>query len=128
MSGCIMRLKEKEESFKKNVESILTTGSDMSGCEWEFNTKKFIWCETFGFCVCFLPDDSFKEIHKVMRSLNGDEFENKHKLRENPLYAFIMYWLDEKELSEHGGSIPGWLTNYGKTVFKAMDECLNNEI
>lgn len=38
------------------------------------------------------------------------------------LSCWWLYWIDHIGLTEHGGSVPGWLTDKGKEVLKAMIE------
>ena len=37
---------------------------------------------------------------------------------------FVYYVLDEKELTEHGTSVPGWLTEKGLTLLQDLNEYL----
>jgi len=33
---------------------------------------------------------------------------------------FLFYWLDHEDLTEHGGSVPGWLTKKGEGLLGAL--------
>lgn len=98
--------------------------------------------EEAGFCGCAQPVDAFKFLRdtlflinelkeEVWNDLSGetyDEWSNKfyHSLlgsKERPgLSCWWLYWIDHIGLTEHGGSVPGWLTTKGKEVLKAMIE------
>lgn len=119
-------LKQKQDKFTKDIESINETGKDSQGSSWEYCTKTYIWCEVFGFCGCYDPDTSFKEVYDAMIAI--DE-EKQFELRNNSqLATFIYYWLDTKSITEHGGSIPGWLTGYGKELLKEMKLVIDKEM
>lgn len=40
---------------------------------------------------------------------------------ENPAY-FFFYWASDRQLTEHGGAVPGWLTEKGKTLLADLKE------
>jgi hypothetical protein len=44
------------------------------------------------------------------------------------IVQFVLYYLDEVGVIEHGSSIGGaWLTKYGKEILKALNKCENLE-
>lgn len=88
--------------------------------------------ETMGFCGCGKPWDSAEYIIDVLlhiEKLRTHVWEKKMTFREwkiegqklfpNDGAAYFAYYvLDEKELIEHGGSVPGWLTPKGYELLK----------
>lgn len=98
--------------------------------------------ELFGFCGCGCPDAALAYVRDAMRlvAMRGPEaFEARSKwyksVKQPAIDAlfhgnrgaeyFMWYMLDSKELTEHGGSVPGWLTPLGESVLfdlNAMDE------
>jgi hypothetical protein len=43
---------------------------------------------------------------------------------QNGVIQFILYYLDEVEVLEHGGSIGGaWLTEYGEKILECLNAC-----
>ena len=88
------------------------------------------------FCGCGNPKDALKYVGKVLRliyTLQTDVWDNKlpyddwSKL-EKKLFPvkgseyFAYYWLDNMELTEHGGSVPGWLVDKGIELMEDIEE------
>jgi len=38
------------------------------------------------------------------------------------LMYFMWYWFDKEELTEHGGSVPGWLTKKGLGMLNKLNK------
>lgn len=84
-----------------------------------------------GFCGCGRPDDALRLIINIMKTrafpdkdLTVLDFRDTAALvRDNAEVAayIIFYLLDEKGLTEHGSSVPGWLTAKGEAFVKAYD-------
>jgi hypothetical protein len=84
----------------------------------------------FGFCGCGAPELALAYMGRVMRAiqnLQGDgSFEDRHAAYEeasNALFhgddgaRYVAYYLlAERGLTEHGGSVPGWLSDRGVGV------------
>ena len=49
-----------------------------------------------------------------------------HHGSEEPAY-FFYYWADNQKLTEHGGSVPGWLTAKGEEVLKLLKAWLDRQ-
>ena len=106
-----------------------------------------IW-QSFDFCGCGSPEDAAKFIFYGLEfigwrldqlkesdvSVRGPEWKalcdrlDKRKIElfgSDGAAYFFYYWADKEELTDHGGSVPGWLTDKGKAVMaelkKAMD-------
>ena len=96
----------------------------------------------FGFCGCGLPDENVKLIVDGLRLLKESSdrgAEERKKIPHEEWYPdwdkrmnsvfeseaskyFFYYWCDKEELTEHGGSVPGWLTDKGVEVLRISDQ------
>lgn len=87
--------------------------------KWEY-----IWTNIFGFCGCGSGSEMFMFIAETLEKIE----ENKWGNYEDKAYMMIMYWADEKGLTEHGTSVRcSWLTEKGKEVLADMKWCIENE-
>jgi hypothetical protein len=97
-----------------------------------------------GFCGCDAPEKALEYIRKRMQALKDiykTAYENgflkpdgMDRWKEmNAMFSdhgadyFFWYRLDNLELTEHGGSVPGWLTEKGNDYLEAITECLSEE-
>lgn len=90
----------------------------------------------FGFCGCGCPENNLKYIRDGLEHIEWrmDSYRNKdNELSYEQLQAkaveifgnesaayFFYYWCDTKDLTEHGGSVPGWLSEHGKTMLEVL--------
>lgn len=85
------------------------------------------------FCGCGQPETALKVIHEVMKLIFTWDF-GKHQHfqtwwdkmvaaagNEGSLYI-ILYELDRCFLTEHGGSVPGWLSSLGKEYLEKLNK------
>lgn len=107
---------------------------DPTGCAWE-SAEDFLQGYVLGFCCCGQPDANLKFIAQVLKHINelktevwsknisfeDWQFQGSTIASENALY-FAYYFLDQKELTEHGGSVPGWLTDKGIEFMEDVNE------
>lgn len=86
------------------------------------------WC---GFCGCGIPEMSLRCIRDCLRlidDLHSDKTDydgwatERDKIASRPVMYTLWYMLDRLELTEHGGSVPGWLTDKGHEMLKALEE------
>lgn len=108
---------------------------DEDGCFYE-DAESFLQTKILGFCGCGDPDLSLKHTQTALRQVSNlkelvwekkqtwEEWdaENKKLLGGETGVYFMWYWLDNKELTEHGGSVPGWLTIEGYELLEDLDE------
>jgi len=85
------------------------------------------------FCGCGRPEDALLFMRDVLHALDTkggsrDEWEERNKnLKElwhsipDGIMYLVYYFLDNKELTTHGGSVPGWLTEKGLTMMHDLD-------
>jgi len=93
--------------------------------------------DVVNFCGCGMPEDVLIYIRKGLllveqlelswRSENKeddykkwDEDKNKFFCSEGAFY-FFYYWCDKENFTEHGGSVPGWLSENGKEYLEALN-------
>lgn len=91
-----------------------------------------IQCEVLEFCACGVPDimvkyirDSLHHIHVWHANIITDfsqwdaMAEGLFKTKEAEYLMY--YYLDKLELTEHGGSVPGWLAPKGKDLLELLN-------
>jgi hypothetical protein len=90
-----------------------------------FETAEIALCDVFGFCGCGAPDLALDFMCKVLDWIDSRSdlaYEtwraNEDELfHENPGIKYtILYMLNDKNLTEHGSGVPGWLTDLGHAV------------
>lgn len=103
----------------------------------------FIQQELFGFRGCGCPESNLKFIRDVMEILKWWHFYMKDKkfddvypeyqkrlkdLCSNEGALYLAYYvLHDKGFTEHGGSVPGWLTDNGEELLVDINELLPKE-
>lgn len=89
----------------------------------------------FGFCGCGQPWKVVKFIQDGLQhilNLQLDVWEDKKtykqwELEGESIFAdnggdyFFYYWADKEGLTEHGGSVPGWLNDNGAKLLEELD-------
>ena len=69
----------------------------------------------------FSPEDARRTVDNILKS--RDLWQGiRQEIIDNPdgaLYI-ILYLLNHAELMEHGGSVPGWLTDEGEEMLKLL--------
>lgn len=101
-----------------------------------------ILCGMLGFCGCGNPTAALEFIGKVLHHVDwvaenlhpfkGEEWDvarARHKANGSAIFGptegvdyFVYYVLTEKRFLEHGGSVPGWLTESGHMLMALIDE------
>lgn len=75
------------------------------------------------------PINGIERRQPAMAPFFTQEYDDRCKAREdarketfcgNGAEYFFWYWADEKGLIEHGGSVPGWLTDKGRMVLELL--------
>lgn len=98
------------------------------------DAESLIQIEMLGFCGCGNPDDAAEYVRKVLQNIQdrdkvskGITFDDWWK-QVNELFPingsayFMWYFLDSKGFTEHGNSVPGWLTEKGKQLLEDLTE------
>lgn len=105
------------------------------GCDYE-DLESLIQCGIFEFCVCGNPDDNLAFIMaglEHIESLKADVWTDKKTYDDwaaeglllfgsENARRFFFYWCDKAGLTEHGGSIPGWLDDHGYHALALLRE------
>lgn len=100
------------------------------------DAESFLQTKILGFCGCGNPELSLKHTQTALRQVYNlkelvwekkqtfkDWDAESEKLLGGEASAYFMwYWLDTKELTEHGGSVPGWLSTKGYELLEDLDE------
>lgn len=112
---------------------------DPDGCFHE-DAESFLQTYSLGFCGCGRPEDSLAYVRDVLQHIDNLKqlvWEKKQTYEEwtaagKKLFAsdgaeyFAFYVMDTKGLTEHGGSVPGWLTDKGREMLEDLNEHLAN--
>lgn len=92
----------------------------------------------FGFCGCGMPlytlayiRDELENIERYTEWVNENHhitkdipspMENNNKEENLGRSYFIWYWFDKMGYTDHGGSVPGWLTKEGESLLECLKE------
>tara|TARA_Y100000310_G_scaffold299375_1_gene334191 strand:+ start:3278 stop:3688 length:411 start_codon:yes stop_codon:yes gene_type:complete len=103
---------------------------DKKGCVYD-TAEDFIITGILGYCGCGMPDESLMYIRKILRlihSLHVEEYDpNQWKeldqffSSEGEKYT-MFYMLEKLELTEHGGCVPGWVTDKGIELLEDLEK------
>jgi len=109
---------------------------DEDDCYYE-DAESILTVHVLKFCGCGLPGEAMEFVGKVMRLLRDmhddhDVWDAKWKeldelFPNDGIRYLVYYYLDNLELTEHGGSVPGWLTEKGKQVLFDIEQTLNEQ-
>lgn len=119
----------KFEDFKKE-----DGFEDAEGC-WHEDAGSLLQTGILKFCGCGVPEGNLDYIRGGLELIaephpahHGD-WDAWWKDREARVLAhfgnerakyFFYYWADKEGLTEHGGSVPGWLTDKGKDLLHML--------
>lgn len=140
--SCVATLET--SGFKRLVDRAI---EEKAGDWFEFNGMPYetremvLQCGFLNFCGCGRPHTSLAYIMKGLELIGeknpherstsearelAEAWYNAHRerlkahfLTEGAEY-FFYYWASEEGLTEHGGSVPGWLTDYGKETLEQL--------
>ena len=111
---------------------------DDKGCFHEF-AEDLLQVGILGFCCCGRPFESLSYIRMGLELIDEKEvgyfhvWWDGHKKRlvdhfkTDAAMYFFYYWCDKEELTEHGGSVPGWLTEKGASLLSLLQDFDNAE-
>lgn len=107
-----------------------------NGCEYD-GPVEFILEGMFGFCGCGRPFQALMYIRSVLTRIDAlrshknepwGEFYANWKADNLPVFSnegaefFAYYIMDKAGLTEHGGSVPGWLSESGVKLLSDLNE------
>jgi hypothetical protein len=91
--------------------------------------------EMAAFCGCGCPEEAMRFVCSFLDIFDPDNpddrwlddtFKALHSYFQNEGAAyFFYYWMDSRGFSEHGGSVPGWITEKGKRFHVMLREYLS---
>lgn len=96
-----------------------------------YQSKKSYLQSELGFCGCGDPDAAMVFVRNTLKLIGERKEWGEGVEKEIPnegAYYFVLYMLDHKGLTEHGGSVGGsWLSSKGDEVLKDIEWCIENE-
>lgn len=107
---------------------------DSEGISYEYADQAIKGIYELGWCGCGDPDSALEYLAKslqLIKLLREDDLKwtdwkievDKHHKNDGECY-FVWYFLDHKGFTEHGGSVPGWLSQKGKELLEDIEEYL----
>lgn len=79
------------------------------------------------FCTCGRPEESLQWLRDILyhvdcrKTLSYEDWVTQgEKIGSSNSLYFTYYFLDLNKLTEHGGGVPGWLTEKGKELLKVL--------
>lgn len=109
---------------------------DQDNCYYE-DAESFISIGILGFCGCGMPADALEYVRKALQLVDdvviwGDRSAHEQwEERKRELFSddgaeyFMWYFLNDKGLTDHGTSVPGWLTDKGIELLSDLMELRN---
>ena len=103
------------------------------GISYGNNPIDFIHIGLLNFCGCGSPKENLRYVANILEHIkNGstDDYsydkwvEKGKKLGNEESLYFAYYVFDEKGLTEHGSTVPGWLTEHGENLLADIKEIL----
>lgn len=118
------------DRYKKNDEYVSDDGDVYEDAE------SFYQNEVFNFCACGRPDENLEYIRDGLAHIGkerpdgaiGEEWVDRWIAEGLEIFGnqksryFFFYWADQVGLTEHGGSVPGWLTEFGEETLDDLNE------
>lgn len=120
----------------EEIKELIKTMDHLIGNEYAYNKdsidtlEDIVITQIFGFCGCGLPEYTYKFIFNGLKHIKklGDcgcnyklwEQEGKEIFHTSGIKYFFYYVLDNIGLTEHGSSVPGWLTVEGEILLDIM--------
>jgi len=109
----------------------------LDGCHHE-TAESLIQTGIMGFCGCGDPEGNLEYVRRGLEHIESkdqpdsndraawDVWWRGHQNDEISIFGnsqsayFFYYWADNLKLTEHGGSVPGWLTEKGNIVLELL--------
>lgn len=96
------------------------------------NTSQDDIMSDLGFCCCGRPSDALEYIRQGLLFIEGGRQESESydeylkrtadTFGSEAAGTFFFYWADKESLTEHGGSIPGWLEFRGYELLHKLNQ------
>lgn len=92
--------------------------------------EEVLQCKIMGHCMCGYPEESLRFIRNALRAIDRIDWAERQEFfgpLDCGLEYTIYYMLDKYKLTEHGTSVPGWLTEKGEELLHDLDILLAEE-
>lgn len=89
-----------------------------------FTAEGFIAQHIFNFCGCGDIESTLQYLRDHMQLLDDHKkarFTLGNRFTYTPAEYLVWYELDRVRLTEHGGAVPGWLTDYGEQLLHDLN-------
>ncbi len=126
----IDKYKDKDQHEEENYYT------DKNGYAWD-GQQDFLQGGILGFCCCGIPNQNLKYVGKALRLLSNlsNQLISYEEFNEQQLSLFgsregayfMWYFLSSKDLTEHGGSVPGWLSKEGIELMEDIESLEDEE-
>ena len=88
----------------------------------------FLLVKKWNFCCCGCPKDAVLAVKEMLDWCGEDIASRKSPSEFTNYQKFMLYFLDNKGYTEHGGSVNGsWLTNDGKDILQFINYALEQD-
>jgi len=136
----------KMNSIKTEEEFFQNQNQDDEGCYYTLY-EDYLTTGVCEFCGCGCPDEALKYVAEALKlvawrkdyvwakDISKKEMDKrfhewqtacKNVFGSTGAEYFMWYWLDNQGLTQHGSSVPGWLTDKGEKLLVNIN-LLNNE-
>jgi len=108
------------------------TYTDENECTHD-SAVDFYQCHVFDFCGCGCPEKNLALIRDGLQYIKNGAYDEtdpdwykKWQKKGWNIFGneqsryFFFYWADKEGLTEHGGSVPGWLTDKGQEALEDL--------
>ena len=111
-----------------HIDQYKTADGDYLYEECTFDTAEDLLRYQVGYCGCGDPESALKYLARVLDFVNryldvgADDGTEAELFPVEGSIWHTYYMLDDKELTEHGSSVPGWLTDKGRELMEDIQE------
>lgn len=82
-----------------------------------------VWSDDLNFCACGSPETVLEAMRVALMGIQSGALNPETR---EP-HWLILYVLEAADLLEHGGGLPGWLTNKGIAFLDALNSTPHDE-
>lgn len=97
---------------------------------WYEDEQSLVLSGVLGFCGCGMPEEAAQYVRAILEHIDAgmrlprDGYEkwaaHGETIGSKGALYFAYYVLDDKGFIEHGGAVPGWLTEKGKRLLEML--------
>jgi hypothetical protein len=112
-------------------------GYEDEKCAYYEDAFGLLQCGILGFCGCGAGEENLLYVLRGLELIDekgpasheewriwwdGHNARVKEHFKTSEAQYFFFYWCDKEDFTEHGGSVPGWLTDKGHNVLAMLRE------